>query len=60
MANEYLMIHDTETLTSDEETAVGYIISDEELTKKYPELSIPEAKIEYFDSIRNLARNNFV
>ncbi len=59
MANEYLMIHDTETLTSDEETAVGYIISDEELTKKYPELSIPEAKIEYFDSIRNLAHIGF-
>jgi SpoVK/Ycf46/Vps4 family AAA+-type ATPase len=59
MANEYLTIHDTETLSSDEETAVGYIISDEQLLKKYPELSIPEAKIEYFDSIRNLAHIGF-
>lgn len=59
MANEYLTIHDTETLSTDEETAIGYIISDEELLKKYPELSIPEAKIEYFDSIRNLAHIGF-
>ncbi len=59
MANEYLTIHDSETLYSDQETAIGYIISDEELTEKYPELSIPEAKIEYFDSIRNLAHIGF-
>lgn len=59
MENEYLTIHDSETLYIDQETAVGYIISDEQLTRKYPELSIPEAKIEYFDSIRNLAHIGF-
>jgi len=59
MANEYLTIHDTEILSSDEETAVGYIISDDELTRKYPDLSIPEAKIKYFDSIRDLAHVGF-
>jgi|GEM_PF-3406203 len=59
MANEYLTIHNSETLYSDQETAIGYIISDEELTKKYPKLSIPEAKIEYFNSIRDLAHIGF-
>ncbi len=59
LENEYLTIHDTETLSIDEETAVGYIISDEELTKKYPDLSIPEAKVAYFDQVRDMAHLGF-
>lgn len=59
LENEYLTIHDTETLSTDEETAVGYIISDEDLTKKYPDLSIPEAKVAYFDEVRDMAHLGF-
>lgn len=59
MDHEYLTIHNSETLNSDEDTAVGYIISDEELLDRFPTLSIPEAKIEYFDNIRNSVHLGF-
>lgn len=59
MGTEYLTIHDTSTLNPDNEVSVGYIISEEELLNKYPELSIQEAKAKYFDDICDITHIGF-
>jgi len=56
---EYLTIHDGEFLTTDEETAVGYIIDDQELINQHPDLSLEEAKVEYYQNIANYAHIGF-
>lgn len=59
MGNEFLSIHDLDTIHLDEETAVAYVISEEELLKRYEDLSIHEAKGEYFDSCRDVIHVGF-
>lgn len=51
LGTEYLTIHDTEALMDDEEQAVGYIISQDELKNRYGDLDIDEVKISYFNYI---------
>lgn len=59
MGNEFLSIHDLDTIHLDEETAVAYVIKEEELLGRYPDLSIQEAKGEYFDSCRDVTHVGF-
>lgn len=53
MNMEYLIINDSETLSGDEEVAVGYVISQKDLKKKYPGVPINTAISEYFDEINS-------
>lgn len=50
MNYEYFTIENGE-IAPDEEQLVGYIISEEELKKKFPNISIEQAKSLYFDEI---------
>lgn len=59
LGTEYLSIHDICSLNSDDKLAVGYIISEDNLLKKYPELSIQEAKSKYYDEICDMAHIGF-
>ena len=59
MGNEFLSIHDLDTIHFDEETAVAYVISEEDLLKRYEDLSIQEAKGEYFDACRDVIHVGF-
>lgn len=59
LGTEYLSIHDISILNSDNETSVGYIISENELLNKYPDLSIQEAKSEYYDEICDMVHIGF-
>lgn len=51
IGTRYLPIENIEVLESEDGLAVGYMIDVDELSKKYPELSLPEAKSEYLDEI---------
>ena len=51
IGTRYLSIEDIEILTSEDAYAVGYSITESELLKKYPDLSISEAQSEYLDDI---------
>ncbi len=57
--NTYLTIHDSDFVFSDMQNGVGYVISEEDLLNKYPNLSIHEAKVEYFDSICRVSHFGF-
>ncbi len=48
---EYLTFNDAEALNSDEETVVGYIISEIELLSQYENMDLQEARAEYYDAI---------
>lgn len=47
----YLSIHDSTLLHSDMDLAVGYVISEEDLLKKYDGCTLLDAKAEYWDDI---------
>lgn len=51
LGNDYLTINDIGILAYDEEVAVGYIISEEELMGHYENLDLDEVKRSYFDNI---------
>lgn len=51
MGNEYGTIENTSTITADNVQSVGFIISEDELLKMYPNASISEAKIQYYSKI---------
>lgn len=51
IGTRYLPIENIEVLESEDGLAVGYTIDVDELSKKYPELSLPEAKSKYLDEI---------
>lgn len=59
IGTEYLSIHDINILNNDDELSVGYIISEDDLLNKYPDLSIQKAKSEYFDYICDMAHIGF-
>lgn len=51
MNNEYYLSDDTSTVFLDMESSVGFLIPEEELLKKYPNCSEPDARAKYFDEI---------
>lgn len=53
IGTRYLSIENIEILTSEDAYAVGYSITESELLKKYPDLSISEAQSEYLDDIND-------
>ena len=53
IGTRYLPIENIEILTSEDAYAVGYSITESELLKKYPDLSISEAQSEYLDDIND-------
>lgn len=55
----YLTTHDASTLTIDDEFSVTYVITEEALLDKYPDLSIMEAKQQFFYDTCNMAHIGF-
>ncbi len=54
IGNEYLTIHNPEFVFSEEEIAIGYIISKEDLQQKYKNISLKDAESRYYDEISRL------
>lgn len=59
VGNEYLTIHDAETVFNDLEIGVAYVITESELLKKYNTDSLEEVKARYFDEICNASHFGF-
>jgi len=59
VGNEYLTIHDAETVFNDLEIGVAYVITESDLFKKYSTDSLEEAKVKYFDDICNASHFGF-
>ncbi len=59
LGNEYLTIHNTELIFNEVECGVGYVISENDLLNKYPNLSIHEAKAQYFQEICQISHFGF-
>lgn len=56
---EYLTFNDAQGTTSDEETVVGYAITEKDLLKKYKTTDLKEAKNEYYDMITSKTHIGF-
>lgn len=51
MNNEYYFSNDSTTVFLDIESSVGFVITEEELLKRYPECNEPDARAKYFEDI---------
>ncbi len=56
---EYFPIYSGEMTYSENQSGVGYIISESDLLAKYPDCSIVEAKSRYFDEIYDISSLGF-
>lgn len=57
--NEYLLMDDVESILTPNDKVVGFLISKKELKKQADDLSLKQAKIQYFDTISEKERVGF-